>query len=240
MVKANEDESTKYQLEDQELIGNIFVLLLAGHAEQAHISKTTANSLAVTLAFMAIDVDLQNEVLEQITFVLGSRHELQYDDYPKSDKVLACFFEAIRIVPAGHVLIREAAEDTVITIPNPVGEEGIQAVFIAKEYNPRYFKDPTVYKPSRWYGLPPESELFTAFSVDRATPRCPRLPRSKIRDGRGNLFLVTSLKDWRVQPILLPGESNESWIARILNKLCMRSSLTIGEFPLRFVRRQPA
>ncbi|KAK7044671.1 cytochrome P450 [Favolaschia claudopus] len=239
MVKANEDESAKYQLEDQELIGNIFVLLFAGH-------ETTANSLAVTLAFMAIDVNLQNEVLRQITSVLGSRHELQYDDYPKLDKVLACFYEAIRIVPAGHVLIREATEDTVITVPNPVGEEGTQAIPIAKgteimvdmvgvQYNPRYFKDPTVYKPSRWYGLPPESEQFTAFSVG---PRA-CLGR-KFATVEATCFLSHLLKDWQVQPVLLPGESNEAWIARIINKSRVSLTLTIGEFPLRFVRRQPA
>ena len=30
LVKANEDEG-KYQLNDQELIGNVFILLIAGH-----------------------------------------------------------------------------------------------------------------------------------------------------------------------------------------------------------------
>lgn len=33
------------------------------------------------------------------------------------------------------------------------------------EYNPRYFDEPEKFKPSRWYGVPAESEVFTAFSV---------------------------------------------------------------------------
>ena len=33
---------------------------------------------------------------------------------------------------AGHVLIREALEDTVLTVPNPVGEEGSKSVPIPK------------------------------------------------------------------------------------------------------------
>ncbi len=33
------------------------------------------------------------------------------------------------------------------------------------EYNPRYFEEPEKFKPSRWYGVPAESDMFTAFSV---------------------------------------------------------------------------
>jgi len=33
------------------------------------------------------------------------------------------------------------------------------------EYNPRYFDEPEKFKPSRWYGVPADSEMFTAFSV---------------------------------------------------------------------------
>jgi len=31
MIKANEDEDVKYPLDDTELIGNVFVMLFAGH-----------------------------------------------------------------------------------------------------------------------------------------------------------------------------------------------------------------
>jgi hypothetical protein len=135
----------------------------------------------------------------------------------------------------------------VLTIPNPVGQEGSKTVPIPKgtqvhtrtapladpdavldtdhgrhdrspyvvvipsqdnlpylpsEYNPRYFEDPAMYKPSRWYGLPGDSELFTAFSVGelllwpptaprlRRTPkRTPCMPWQEIRDGRGYVLL---------------------------------------------------
>ena len=33
------------------------------------------------------------------------------------------------------------------------------------ELNPRYFSEPEKYKPSRWYGLPSDSEVFSAFSI---------------------------------------------------------------------------
>lgn len=31
LIRANEDEGGKFQLDDQELIGNVFIMLFAGH-----------------------------------------------------------------------------------------------------------------------------------------------------------------------------------------------------------------
>ncbi|KAJ7634807.1 cytochrome P450 [Roridomyces roridus] len=158
LVKANQAESGKYQLDDQELVGNVFLFMFAGH-------ETTSHTIAGTLSFLAIHEEIQNEVVEQIMSVVGLKRDPEYDDYSKLDKVLAVFYEAGRMFPAGYGLAREAVEDTVLTIPNPVGEEGSKTIPIPKgtevmldmigvQYNPRYFEDPQMYKPSRWYGLP--------------------------------------------------------------------------------------
>ncbi|KAJ7719189.1 cytochrome P450 [Mycena maculata] len=236
LVKANQDESGKYQLDDQEVAGNVFLFMFAGH-------ETTAHSLAGTLGFMAIHEEIQDEIVEQILSVVGPDRDPEFDDYSKLDKVLAIFYEAARMFPAGHALIREAIEDTVLTIPNPVGEEGSKTIPIPKgtqvtvdmvgvQYNPRYFEDPHVYKPSRWYGLPTDSELFTAFSVG---------PRACI--GRrfatveATCFLALLLRDWKVQPILRNGESKEAWGARVMDAHIV---LTLGvkDIPVRLVRRK--
>ncbi|KAJ7033726.1 cytochrome P450 [Mycena alexandri] len=237
LVKANQDESSKYQLDDAELIGNIFLFMFAGH-------ETTAHSLAATFGYMAIHQDIQDEVVEQIISVVGPDRDPHFDDYSKLDKVLAIFYEAARMFPAGHVLIRMAAEDTVLTVPNPVGEEGSRTIPIPKgteiicdmigvQYNPRYFPDAHMYKPSRWYGLPTDSELFTAFSVG---------PRACI--GRrfatveATCLLALFLRDWKVLPILRDGETTEEWGARIMDG---RIVITLGaaDIPVRLVRRKP-
>ncbi|KAJ7666226.1 cytochrome P450 [Mycena polygramma] len=238
LVKANQDESSKIQLDDQELIGNIFLFMFAGH-------ETTAHTLSGTLGFMALHPEIQEEVVEQIISVVGPDREPQYEDYSKLDKVLAIFYEAARMFPAGHVLIREATEDTVLNVPNPVGEEGSTTVPIPKgtqvmvdmvgvQYNPRYFENPEEYRPSRWYGLPSDSELFTAFSVG---------PRACI--GRrfatveATCFLALLLRDWKVTPVLRDGESKEAWKARIMDaKLVL--TLGVQDVPLRFERRSRA
>ncbi|KAJ7927567.1 cytochrome P450 [Mycena leptocephala] len=238
LVKANQDESSKYQLDDQELIGNIFLFMFAGH-------ETTGHTLAGTLGFMAIHDDIQEEVFEQIISVVGPDREPQFEDYPKLDKVLAVFYESARMFPAGHILIREATEDTVLTVPNPVGEEGSKTIPIPKgtqvgsclfhcvhnKYNPRYFENPKVYMPSRWYGLPSDSEQFTAFSVG---------PRACI--GRrfatveATCFLSLLLRDWKVLPILRDGESKEMWEKRVMDAH-ITMTLGVRDVPLRFERR---
>ncbi|KAJ7269928.1 cytochrome P450, partial [Mycena rebaudengoi] len=258
LVKANQDESSKYQLDDQELvclivIGNVFLFMFAGH-------ETTGQSLAATLGFMAIHPNIQDEVVEQIMSVVGSERDPEYEDYSKLDKVLAIFYEALRMFPAAQVLIREATEDTVLNIPNLVGEEGSKTVPVPKaarylsyahifplldidsfckvivdmigvQYNPRYFEDPEVYKPSRWYGLPSDSELFTAFSVG---------PRAcigrKFATTEVTCFLALLLRDWKVMPLLRDGESNEAWRARVLDAH-MVLTLGVTDVPVKFVRR---
>ncbi|KAJ7662974.1 cytochrome P450, partial [Mycena rosella] len=240
LVKANQDEAGKYQLDDQELvrIGNVFLFMFAGH-------ETTAHTLAATLGFMAIHDEIQDEVLEQILSIVGTDREPEFDDYSKLDKVLAIFYESARMFPAGHVLIREATEDTILTVPNPVGQEGSKTIPIPKgtqitvdmiglQYNPRYFENPEMYKPSRWYGLPADSELFTAFSVG---------PRACI--GRrfatveATCFLALLLRDWKVLPILRDGESKQTWGARVMDAHIVLT-LGVADIPLRFERRKRA
>ncbi|KAJ6488028.1 cytochrome P450 [Mycena sanguinolenta] len=237
MVRANGDESSKYQLDDSELIGNVFIMLFGGH-------ETTANSLAVTLGYMSIHEEIQNEVVEQIMSVLGPTRDPEYDDYLKLDKVLAAFYEATRLIPAGHALIRQATEDTVLTVQNPIGEDGTKTVPIPKgtsvildmvgvQYNPRYFEDPTEYKPSRWYGLPADSEKFTAFSIG---------PRACI--GRrfatveATCFLTLLLRDWQVLPVLSAGETKEAWRERVLNNVHVSITMKAGDFPVKLARRK--
>ncbi|KAJ7753634.1 cytochrome P450 [Mycena maculata] len=236
LVKANQDETSKNQLDDEELIGNIFVLLVAGH-------ETTAHTLAATLGFMAIHDDIQDEVLAQITDVVSADRDPQFEDYSKLDKVLAIFYESARMFPAGHVLIREATEDTVLNIPNPVGEEGSKTVPIPKgtqimvdmigaQYNPRYFDNPEEYRPSRWYGLPPDSELFTAFSVGQRACIGRRFATVE-----AVCFLALFLREWKVLPVLRDGESKEAWRARVLDAQIVLT-LTLRDIPLRFEKRK--
>jgi len=235
LVKANEDEGGKFKLDDQELIGNVFIMLFAGH-------ETTAHTLAATLGFLGLYDSLQDEVYEQIISVVGKERDAEYDDYIKLDKVVAAFYEASRMFPAGYILIREASEDTILHVPNPLGEEGSRAIPVQKGFqvvvdmigvhrNPRYFDKPEEYRPSRWHGLATDSEAFTGFSVG---------PRAcigrKFATVESVCFLTMLLRDYKVQPLLRPGETKEQWKDRVLDS---RIVLTLGvaDVPVKFIRR---
>ncbi|KAF8830646.1 hypothetical protein HHX47_DHR2000850 [Lentinula edodes] len=233
LVKANEQEESKYQLSDDELIGNVYIMLFAGH-------ETTAHTLAATLGFLALNQDVQDEVFEQIKEVVGYGRDPEIEDYHNLNKVLAAFFEALRLFPSGHLMIREASEDTVLQIPNPRGQEGTIPFMITKgqvtwwttEYNPRYYDDPASYKPSRWHGINSDSEDFTAFSVG---------PRAcigrKFATTEAVCFLSMLLRDWKVIPKLNAGETEGEWRARVLDaKLVL--TLGVRDVPLIFVPRK--
>ncbi|KAK0237713.1 cytochrome P450 [Armillaria nabsnona] len=235
IMKASEDEEGKYSLDDEEVIGNVFIMLFAGH-------ETTAHTLAAALGFLAVYDDIQDEVYDQIKSLLSDQTEPTFEDYAKLDKVLAVFYEATRMFPPGHVLIREATKDTVIQVPRPVGEEGTISMPIPKgfqiivdmvgvQYNPRYFEEPEKFKPSRWYGISNESESFTAFSIG---PRA-CLGR-KVATTEAVCFLTLLLQDWAVKPILREGETKQAWRDRVLDG-AMVITLGVKDVPVTFVRR---
>ncbi|PPQ65337.1 hypothetical protein CVT26_000052 [Gymnopilus dilepis] len=234
LVKANEEQG-KFKLDDQELIGNVYIMLFAGH-------ETTAHTLAATLGFLSVHEDVQEELYQQVVSVVGHDRDPVFDDYNKLDKVLAGFYEALRLFPAGYILIREAYEDTVLHVPKPVGEEGTTTIPVPKgtqvvvdmigaQLNPRYFDSPEEFRPSRWYGLAHDSEAFSAFSIG---------PRAcigrKFATVEAVCFLSMLLRDFKVQPLLQPAETVQQWKDRVLDA---KIAITLGvkDVPLKFVRR---
>ncbi|KAK0452607.1 cytochrome P450 [Armillaria borealis] len=232
LIKARENEEGKYSMNSEELIGNAFIMLFAGH-------ETAAQSLAATLGFLAVHDEIQEEVYQEIKSVLSDHPDPRFEDHTKLEKVLAVFYEALRMFPPGHVLIREAAKDTVINVPKPVGQEGTIPIPIPKgfqvmvdmvgiQYNPRYFDEPEKYKPSRWYGTSNESDSFTAFSI--------ACIGRKFATTQAVCFLTLLLRDWMVKPILRDGETKEAWANRVLDASIV-ITLGVRDVPLTFSRR---
>ncbi|PPQ69426.1 hypothetical protein CVT24_001475 [Panaeolus cyanescens] len=274
LVRANEDEGSKLKLEDDELvsyaldfidqkfkphadikIGNVWSLLFAGH-------ETTAHTLAATIGHLAVHEVIQADVHKHIIDVIGDDPQPSPESYSKLEKVLAVFYEALRLYPAGHILIREASEDTVLDIPKPHGQEGNITIPVEKgvqvslnffrvgqssnlylplkvivdmvgvQYNPRYFDEPEKFKPSRWCGVPAESEIFSAFSIGARA--C--LGR-KFAIVESICFLTMLLRDYKVEPLLLPNETRDQWAKRVLDaKLVI--TLGIKDVPVRLVSRK--
>ncbi|KAF4593428.1 hypothetical protein EYR38_009142 [Pleurotus pulmonarius] len=239
LVGANEAESEKVRMSDEEVVGNIFAMLFAGN-------ETTAYAIAAALGCVSLHQDIQDEALKQIEEVVGYTHDPTVDDYPRLTKVLCIFFEAVRMFPVAHVILREAGEDTTLTIPNPVGEAVSKTIPILKgtkiivdmvgiQYNPRYFDEPEKFKPSRWEGVSPDSEAFTAFGFGSSPiTACPRTCIGrKFAIVEAVCWLTMVLRDWRVEPLLRPGETEEMWAQRALDA---RAGITlyVSDIPVRF------
>ncbi|PAV19758.1 cytochrome P450 [Pyrrhoderma noxium] len=237
LVLASESEGEKLPLDDQELIGNVFVVLFAGH-------ETSGHTLAATLGFLGIYQEEQEAIYEQIMEVVGDGRDPNFEDYSSLYKVLAAFYEALRLIPAGSVMIRETTKDTTLSIPRSSDKEGATSLPVLKntivcvdmvgvQYNPRYFTDPMEFRPSRWYAQETSdiADSFTAFSVG---------PRAcigrKFATTEAVCWLSMLLRDFKVEVIMEPGESKQQARDRVLQAQ-MVMTLAVNPVPIRLIRR---
>jgi hypothetical protein len=115
-------------LTEEEIVGNAYIYLLAGH-------ETTAHSLAWTLALLAAYPEQQDKAYQEI--VEGDpSEETVIRDYPKFRFLLACYYETLRLFPPVQQIPKIAAEDTQIVIErsNEVEENdlGTSSDFVAE------------------------------------------------------------------------------------------------------------
>ncbi|KAF8335234.1 cytochrome P450 [Amanita rubescens] len=235
LVEANESDNEKSKLTIQELTGNMYIMLFAGH-------ETTAKTLAAAIAYLAIHQDVQQEAYEQIISIAGETADPRFEDYDKLNKVLAIFLEALRLYPPAYMMMRQAYEDTVVMVPKSFGQEGATALPIAKgtwmicnligaQSNPRYFDEPEKFKPSRWSKVNSDSDVFTAFSIGQRA-----CIGRKFATVEGVSFLSVLLRDWRVEPMVSDGETIQSWTDRVFQGHA-GISLGISDVPVKLSRR---
>ena len=60
--------------------------------------ETTGATLAATLGYLGLYQEEQDIVYEQIMDVVGDVREPVFEDYPALYKVLAAFYEALRLI----------------------------------------------------------------------------------------------------------------------------------------------
>jgi len=73
LLKASESEAMgkgRSGLSDEEIIGNLFIYIVAGH-------DTTANTLAYAVTMLAANVGLQDWLREEISSVFGGEASVE-------------------------------------------------------------------------------------------------------------------------------------------------------------------
>lgn len=95
-------------LTDEELQGNIYIYLLAGH-------ETTAHSISYCLALLALWPEKQEEMYRQIMQAMPADGVTTYADYKKFEYVLAVYFETLRMFPPVQQIPKKLSQDTIFT-----------------------------------------------------------------------------------------------------------------------------
>lgn len=168
---------SKATLDDSEVMGNLYILLLAGH-------DTTAHTLAFCFALLALYPDVQRRPVEHIEAVCpGGREPVRrrrgiglrpqtFDDFPRLTYVLAIFLETLRLFPSVAVIPRYCVADSPVpvvrqpdgqreTVLIPAGGE-VFVDAVALHYNrasvwaeladttAHHWPDPHAFKPERF------------------------------------------------------------------------------------------
>jgi cytochrome P450 len=127
---------------ERELRDEIVTLFLAGH-------ETTANAMAWTLYLLARHPSVEALLVSELRCVLGDRHPTS-SDLPHLKYTLQVIKESMRLYPPVGGIGREAITGM------KLGEYSVPAgtnIFISQwlmHRNPRFFEEPTAFKPERW------------------------------------------------------------------------------------------
>ncbi|KZT40284.1 cytochrome P450 [Sistotremastrum suecicum HHB10207 ss-3] len=233
LVAAQIREGEKLSLNDQEIIGNAFILLFAGH-------ETTAYTLSATLALLALNEEEQEIAYQHIRKTLPDDRLPTFDDYDSLNVVLACFYEGLRMYPAAYLTIREASEDTRLSVPSLKRPGEMETVtikkgttimndFVGMSYNERIYSNPGKFQPSRWYDT--NVDRLTNFGAGPRT--CLGM---KFATTEATCYLTLLLREWKVEVVLEDGQTKEEWKTKYLTPTLL-TTLTLDEVPLRLVKR---
>ena len=256
-LQEKEDESKGSQksapLTDREVMGNIYVFLLAGH-------DTTAHTLAFTFGLLALYPEIQQELHRSILEVLPSaQDELTYERTSELHYALAVFLETLRVYPSVVVVPKYSMENTLVPVKSfsidggKSEAEGTKKVLIPQwaevmidvpglHYNPKYWgEDAAEFRPSRFVddektGYRWPREAFMGFS--QGARAC---LGQKFAQVEAVTIIAEIIRRFEVEidpSVLRAGESREEARRRLLDGCKTVITLTPKPLPVIFKERK--
>ncbi|WVW86888.1 hypothetical protein I302_108943 [Kwoniella bestiolae CBS 10118] len=244
-VQHGHDSVPNVGLKEDEVIGNMFIFLLAGH-------ETTGHTLAFTLAQLALHPEWQEEVYKEVKEVCGDERP-SYRDVHRLPLCLAVGLEAMRLTDIVRQLFKVAKEDSMLpyTTWNEAGEVTHREHFVKKgsvvfidtpacQLNPFHWKDANDFNPRRHLSddvsrasLNNAEVPFVAFSMG---PR--QCIGRRFAEVEMICFISIILSKYTIHPVPIhPGETKESMKERMIGSALEDVTMTPGKFSVRFEKR---
>lgn len=165
MTEASEDGQTgdhggKKTLTDEEIVGNIVLLLVAGF-------ETTATTLSLASYNLAIHPDVQEKVFQEVTdATTANGGVLDYDTLMSLTYLDAVIHETLRMYPPVIRTERTCSEDYTFnydgkSIFMPKGS-GVGIPIYAIHHMEEYYPDPETFKPERF--LPENKDSINSYA----------------------------------------------------------------------------
>ncbi|KAG8158562.1 hypothetical protein KVR01_011684 [Diaporthe batatas] len=226
LVRASQEEGARSGagLTESEIYGNMFMLNFAGH-------DTTAHTFTFAIHFLAANPAVQDWVSEEVRAVLGGEDRGGWDyaaHFPRLRRCFAVMLETLRLytpVPVAKWTDKGTASldvggKTIVVPPNTM----VIPSYAAVHTEPKYWgSDPLVWRPSRWIqegaAAPGQEEVIspkkgTFLGWSEGGRDCPARKFSQVEFVA---TVATLLRDWRVDPVQLDGESPDDARRRVLN-----------------------
>ncbi|KAJ3186428.1 hypothetical protein HK101_009651 [Irineochytrium annulatum] len=163
LVKASDGDDAA--LNDDELIGNLSMIFLAGH-------ETTAGTLGYALAYLADNRYAQEELYEEVLRVVGDKHaDAGFEQVQELQYGLAIMNETLRMMPMVPVIPRRTTTDQQLG-PLVVPADSIVNILLAPmQTDPDVWgPESMTWNPDRWF---PEEDGAKGNNGRRGRPRGP-------------------------------------------------------------------
>jgi cytochrome P450 len=149
------DEEDGSRLTDNELVGQIITLFIAGH-------ETTASSLTWALLLLALHPEISAEFLAELSPLDGEAPATeQLGAFPVLDGIVK---ETLRMFPPLLWQLRYTIEPTVIGEYEIAAKKGVCVSAFIAHRDPNVFEEPERFRPSRWLDINPSPYEYFPFS----------------------------------------------------------------------------
>ncbi len=160
MIKANYelDPNSKTQISTgtltrEEILGNAFIFLFAGH-------ETTANNIHFSMLLLAMNISTQRRMQADIDCILGSKPASEFSyhkDMPRlyNSMIGAILSEELRLIPAILNIPKISSGEQIVTVDGKriwlPDKLFIHLNVVGTNRNPKYWPEsPNCFMPERW------------------------------------------------------------------------------------------